>query len=73
MAVCAMAHTLNYRLCLTNKPTTNLIGNAVTEMKDMSLNGTDCWISRTDKMSDLLGVPNFRYNESSGRNSGWTK
>ena len=67
MAVRAMAHTLNYRLCLTNKPTTSLIGNAVTEMKAMSLNGTDCWISRTDKMYDLLGVPDLRYNESSGR------
>ena len=67
MAIRAMAHTLNYRLCLTNKPATSLIGNAITEMKAMSLNGTDCWINRTDKMSKLLGIPDFRYNESSGR------
>ena len=64
LAVCALAHTLNYRLCLNNKPTNSPIGHAITEMKAMSLNGTDCWISRTKKMSDLLAIPDLRYSES---------
>ena len=83
LAVRALAHTLNYRLCLNNKPTNSPIGHAITEMKAMSLNGTDCWISRTEKMSDLLAIPDLRYSESSGRkilmckvnliDSGWMK
>ena len=67
MAIRAMAHTINYRLCLASKPADSLIGNAMTEMKNMSLNGTDCWLFRTDKMSELLALPNLRYSESSGR------
>ena len=65
MAICAMAYTLNYRLCLASKPSDSLIGNAMTEMKTMSLNGIDCWLYRTDKMQNAL--PNLQYSESSDR------
>ena len=58
-----MAYTLNYRLCLAGKPADSLIGNAMTEIKTMSLNGIDCWLYRTDKMQNAL--PNLQYGESS--------
>ena len=49
LAVRAMAHSMNYRLCLESKPKNSLLGHVVTEMKTLSQNGIDCWISRTVK------------------------
>ena len=67
MAVRAMAHCLNYRLCLANKPTFSLLGRTISEMKLMAQNGADCWLSRTDKMATLLGTANLRFSQTSGR------
>ena len=67
MAVRALAHTLNYKLCLENKPTNSLIGHTITEMKTMSQNGIDCWLKRTNQMSKLLEIPAVRHSEYSGR------
>ena len=57
MAVRAMAHSLNYRLCLESKPSNSLLGHVITDMKTLSQNGVECWISRTDRMSELLALP----------------
>ena len=67
MAVRALAHCLNYRLCLANKPASSLLGRAITEMKIMAQNGVDCWLSRTDKLANLLGTANIRFSPTSGR------
>ena len=45
MAVRALAHTLNYKLCLENKPTNSLIGHTITEMKTMSQNQPNVWVA----------------------------
>ena len=67
LAVNAMAHTLNYRLCLAAKPDSSLIGQAMAEMKVMAQNGVDCWVSRVDKMANLLESPVTKYGPTSGR------
>ena len=67
LAVKAMAHTLNYRLCLAAKPDSSLIGQAMAEMKVMAQNGVDCWLSRVDKMANLLQSPVTKFGPTSGR------
>ena len=67
MSVRAMSHTLNYRLCLASKPDNSLIGQTMIEMKKMSQSGQDCWLSRTNKMAKLLGAPDIRFSQNSGR------
>ena len=67
MAVRAMSQCLNYRLCLARKPASSLIGLAMAEMRDMSSVGTDCWLTRVDKMTNMLNLPKIFYNKLSGR------
>ena len=67
LAVRAISHCLNYRLCLANKPAASLLGRTITEMKLMSQNGVDCWLSQTDRMANLLDLANFRFSSTSGR------
>ena len=67
LAVKAMAHTLNYRLCLAAKSDSSLIGHVMAEMKAMARNGVDCWVSRVDKMANLLESPVTKYGPTSGR------
>ena len=66
LAVRAIAHSLNYRMCMESKPTDSLLGHVMTEMKTLAQNGIDCWISRTDKMAELLSLPIVRFSKISG-------
>ena len=61
LAIKAMALTLNYRLCLASKPSNSLVGLAMSEMAVMASKGIDCWLTRTEKMSRLLKIPDIRY------------
>ena len=61
LAIKAMAQTLSYRQCLLSKPADSPIGLAMAEMRDMAKKGTDCWLTRTNKMADLLNVPSGQY------------
>ena len=56
LAVKAMAQTLNYKLSLASKPANTPIGLAVAEMRVMAQQGKDCWLTRTNKMSELFEV-----------------
>ena len=67
LAVRAMAHCLNYRLCLASKPANSLLGRAMTEMSQMAQTGVDCWLSQANNMAILLDVPNVRLSPTSGR------
>ena len=67
MAVRAIAHCLNYRLCLASKPGNSLLGRVMTEMTDMTQTGADCWLSRANKMAQLLDTPDVRFCQTSGR------
>ena len=67
LAVRSMAHCLNYRQCLASKPATSLLGRVVSEMSVMAQNGQDCWLTRANKMAELLQTPNVRYSNTSGR------
>ena len=66
LAVRAMAHCLNYKLCLATKPVNSLLGRAMCEMTHMTLTGVDCWLSRANKMSQLLDTPDIRFSPTSG-------
>ena len=37
----------------------SLVSDAIFEMQLMSLRGTDCWLSRVEKMQKLLNIPNI--------------
>ena len=67
LALRAMSQCLNYRLCLDSKPASSLIGLAMSESKELSRQGVDCWQSRVDQMSEVLNLPAMRYSKSSGR------
>ena len=67
LAVRAMAHCLNYRLCLASKPVNSLLGRTMCEMTRMAQTGVDCWLSRANKMAELLETPNIRFSQNSGR------
>ena len=67
LAVRSMAHCLNYRQCLASKPTNSLLGRVVSEMTVMAQNGQDCWLTRANKMAELLQTPNVKYSTTSGR------
>ena len=84
MAIKALAHTLNYRLCLAKKPANSLIGLAMAEMRVMAQQGKDCWLTRTNKMAEMLNLSCVPYSKSSGQkvlqniravfiNSGWMR
>ena len=62
-----MAHTLNYRLCLTKKPANSLIGLAMAEMRVMAQQGKDCLLTRTNKMAEMLNVSRVPYSMTSGQ------
>ena len=62
-----MAHCLNYRQCLASKPANSLLGLVVSEMSVMAQNGQDCWLTRANKMAELLQTPNVKYSSTSGR------
>ena len=63
----SLAQCLNYKVALLNTKS-NLLQNAVLEMKQMSDQGEDCWLSRVNKIEGLLKIikPCF-YNKTSGR------
>ena len=67
LAVRSMAQCLNYRQCLASKPANSLLGRVVSEMSVMAQNGQDCWLTRANKMAELLQTPNVKYSISSGR------
>ena len=67
LAVRAIAHCLNYRLCLASKPANTLLGRAMCEMTHMAQTGVDCWLSRANKMAQLLETPNIKFSQNSGR------
>ena len=67
MAIKALAHTLNYRLCLAKKPANSLIGLAMAEMSVMAQQGKDCWLTRTNKMAEMLNLSCVPYSNSSGQ------
>ena len=52
---------------MASKPDNSLIGKTMIEMKKMSQSGQDCWLSRRNKMAKLLGAPEIRYSQNSGR------
>ena len=66
----SVSQCLNYKLSLTSpaaKPT-NLLKNALDEMKIMSEQGNDCWLLRVNRIESLLKIrkPNF-YSKTSGK------
>ena len=67
MAVRAMAHSVNYKLCLASKPANSLLGRVMSEMTVMTQTGVDCWLSRANKMAQLLDTPDVRFSPASGR------
>ena len=67
MVVKAVAQTLNYKLCLENKPANSILGLARTEMASMASQGIDCWLTRANKMASLLKTPRLTYSAYSGR------
>ena len=69
LAVKAMAQTFNYKLSLASKPANTPIGLALAEMQVMAQQGTDCWLTRTNKMSELLKLPKIHYGKLSGRHT----
>ena len=67
MAVKAVVQTLNYKLCLENKPSNSILGLAMAEMATMASQGVDCWLSRVNKMASVLKSPRTKYSAGSGR------
>ena len=66
MAVKALAQTLNYKLCLEKKPANSILGLAMSEMATMANQGVDCWLTRTNKMANVLNIPQLNYSAGSG-------
>ena len=66
MAVKALAQTLNYKLCLEKKPANSILGLAMSEMATMASQGVDCWLTRTNKMANVLNIPQLNYSAGSG-------
>ena len=66
----ALSQCLNYKLSLFKRQSsTNLIGDVLTEMKAMSLDGRDCWLTRVNNIEKLLKIPqNLKFSKSSGKN-----
>ena len=65
-----LAQCLNYKLSLFKRQSsTNLIGDVMTEMKAMSGDGRDCWLTRVEKIEKLLKMPpNLKFSKFSGKN-----
>ena len=68
LAVKALSQCLNYRQCLASKPADSLIGQAMGEMASLASQGKDCWLTRVNKMAELLRLPDVSYSKNSGRN-----
>ena len=60
----------NYKMSLMGPDRHNsLVSDAIFEMQLMSLRGTDCWLSRVEKMQNLLNIPNNRiFNKGNAKN-----
>ena len=67
LAVKAISQCLNYRQCLTSKPADSLIGQVMGEMASLASQGKDCWLTRVNKMAELLQLPEISYSKNSGR------
>ena len=61
----ALQSCLSYRQSLSLKPSSSLVGLAMTEMAAMAGQGKDCWLSRVQSIERLVKVPN----NGSGLNS----
>ena len=68
--VTVLSQCINYKLSLFNRQTnTNLIGHVIKEMSKMSNSGQDCWLTRVDKIEQLLNIPkNLKFTKTSGKN-----
>ena len=54
----ALSQCLNYKMSLLGPDRHNsLLSDAIIEMQCMSLRGTDCWLTRVEKMQKLLSIP----------------
>ena len=69
LSVKAMAQSLNYRQCLASKPSGSLLGQAISEMRQMAEQGKDCWLTRVNRMAELIKLPNISYSQSSVRHT----
>ena len=64
----ALSQCINYKLSLVGRPNQNsLVTGAITEMQAMSVRGQDCWLSRVNKIQQLLGIVNLPYWKGSGK------
>ena len=68
--ITSLSQCLNFKLSLISRATNNnLIGHMLKEMKIMSENNQDCWLTRVNQMENLLKLPqNMKYSKSSGKN-----
>ena len=67
LAVKAISQCLNYRQCLASKPADSLIGQAMGEMASLANQGKDCWLTRVNRMEELLQLPTITYSKYSGK------
>ena len=64
----ALSQCVNYKFSLQSQVGSNsLVSSAIVEMKAMSEQGLDCWLSRVDKIQNLLGIPNLLFRKNSGK------
>ena len=66
----ALAQCLNYKLSLFKRQSnTNILGHVLKEMTEMSENDQDCWLTRVNKIENILKIPkNFSLSQTSGKN-----
>ena len=54
----SLAQCLSYKLSLhTRQVPSSLLGHVMTEMGQMSEKGQDCWLTRVNKIEQLLKIP----------------
>ena len=64
----ALSHCLNYKLNLDLQANQSpILGNLMTEMRQMAAVDQDCWLTRVQKMEKLLGLPSIYLSKSSGK------
>ena len=65
-----LSQCLNYKLSLSKRcSNTNLLGHVLQDMTAMSETGQDCWLTRVNKLENLLKIPRtLRLTKTSGKN-----
>ena len=63
----ALSQCLNYKTSLLTRPSTDLVARAISDMKSMSENNIDCWLTRVNKIERIINLPSIRSCKSSGK------